>query len=294
MKANIECYFCCVRKIEGLLKQYNVSDSDSIEILKNVSNIIYSADNDISAPVLMNKIMNILEQKLGITDTYKDMKDKYNELLLKKENMFLSEILKSDDVFGSGLKCAITGNYIDFGAMDNVDENKLNDLLEKRENIELSEEEISNLKKDIESAKNLLYITDNAGEIVLDKIFIRVLKELYPNLNIKVMVRGVPTLNDATEHDADKIGLYNYVDVISNGTSIPGTQIELVSDEAREAILNADLCIAKGQGNFETLRGCGLNVYYLFLCKCNLFVKKFGVERFTAVLANEKRIVQYA
>ena len=294
MKANMECYFCCIKKIEGLLKQYNVSDDDSIEILKCVSNIIYSADNDISAPVLMNKIMNILEEKLGITDTYKDMKDKYNELLLTKEDMFLSEILNSEDVFRSGIKCAITGNYIDFGAMDDVNENKLNDLLEKRENIELSEEEILNLKNDIECAKNLLYITDNAGEIVLDKIFIRVLKELYPNLNIKVMVRGVPTLNDATKHDAKTIGLDKYVDVISNGTSIPGTQIELVSDEAKEALLNADLCIAKGQGNFETLRGSGINVYYLFLCKCDLFVKKFGVERFTAVLANERRIVQYA
>ena len=294
MRANLQCYYCCIRKIEGLLNQYNVSDTDSIEIIKDVFKIMSECDDNISAPVLMNKTMLVLENKLGVTDTYKDAKEKYNKLLIEREDEFFNIVMNSDNIFESAVKCAITGNYIDFGAMDTVYEGKLNELLEKREEIELSSDELSNLKDDIEKGKNLLYITDNAGEIVLDKVFIRVLKKLYPHLNIKVMVRGVPTLNDATIKDALEIGMNDFAQVISNGTSIPGTQIEVLSDEAKKAVYEADLCIAKGQGNFETLRGSGINVYYMFLCKCDLFVKKFGVERFTPVLANEKRIVQYA
>ena len=294
MRANLQCYYCCIRKIEGLLNQYNVSDTDSIEIIKDVFKIMSECDDNISAPVLMNKTMLVLENKLGVTDTYKDAKEKYNKLLIERADEFFNIVMNSDNIFESAVKCAITGYYIDFGAMDTVDEGKLNELLEKREEIELSSDELSNLKNDIEKGKNLLYITDNAGEIVLDKVFIRVLKNLYPHLNIKVMVRGVPTLNDATIKDALEIGMNDFAQVISNGTSIPGTQIEVLSDEAKKAVYEADLCIAKGQGNFETLRGSGINVYYMFLCKCDLFVKKFGVERFTPVLANEKRIVQYA
>ena len=101
-------------------------------------------------------------------------------------------------------------------------------------------------------------------------------------------------MNDATKEDAAFIGMPEIAEVLTNGIKIPGTPLDRISKEALDRIKRADLCIAKGQGNFETLRGCGENIYYLFLCKCTLFVKKFQVERFTPVLGNEKRIVQYA
>lgn len=293
MDADIQCYCCCINKIESLLKQWGVNKDDSIDIIKNIFGLISSAEKNISAPVLMSKAMYILQNKLGIIDMYKDAKIKYNNILMKKENIFFNDILNSEDMFLTGMKYAVIGNYIDFGAMDNVDEEKLDELILKKDTIQFSNNELENMRKELSNAKKLLYITDNAGEIVLDKIFIRILKRLYTQLDITVMVRGMPALNDATLDDAAYVGLKELTNLISNATAIPGTVIDELSSEAFHAIDEADLCIAKGQGNFETLRGCGINIYYLFLCKCNLFVEKFGVERFTPVLQNEKRIVQY-
>lgn len=110
---------------------------------------------------------------------------------------------------------------------------------------------------------------------------------MYPTLNIKVIVRGYPILNDATIDDMKTIGLDKLFDIISNGTNIPGTSLNQISPIALEAIDNADVIIAKGQGNFETLRGCNRNIFYLFLCKCQLFTEKFNVPQFTPIIKNE-------
>ena len=128
----------------------------------------------------------------------------------------------------------------------------------------------------------------------MDKVFIRVLKKLYPQLDITVIVRGFPTLNDATYEDAEDIAPTDMVNVMPNGTDVPGTPIDEIDPEVRHLIDEADLCIAKGQGNFETLHGSGRNIFYLFLCKCELFTRKFQTERFTPILNNELRIVQNA
>jgi len=96
--------------------------------------------------------------------------------------------------------------------------------------------------------------------------------------------------NDATILDAEEIGLVNIVNVIDNGTDIPGTQLNKINRKSREIIDNADLIIAKGQGNFETLFGCDKNIYYIFLCKCDLFVNRFNMEKFNGIFANEKDI----
>ena len=271
MKADIECHGCCVRKAEGLLEQYQVPDEKKEQVMEAVLETVKGAGAEESAPVMMARVMRILESEVGITDACDIPKQRYNELLLSKEDGICQEIRQEKDPFFAALQYAITGNYIDFGAMSDVNEEKLNELLADRHSVTL-----------------------DAGEIVLDKVFIRVIEEIFPELDITVLVRGVPTLNDATVEDAEFAGVDQLARILPNGTDIPGTPLEEISQEALEAIDEADLCIAKGQGNFETLRGCGRNIYYLFLCKCQLFVKKFQVERFTPVLSNETRIVQYA
>lgn len=246
-----------------------------------------------SAPVLMAEVISAAEAHLKVSDSYQYPKKKYNRILMRQEEEIRQEIAGEKDPFLAGLQYAVTGNYIDFGAMSEVKEEKLGELLSKRGEIRLSEEELEYLRADLANAKRLAYITDNAGEIVLDKIFLEVVKEFYPNLEVGVIVRGAPVLNDATYIDAKAVGLTEIASVIPNGTDVPGTPLDQVNETALTWIESADLCIAKGQGNFETLRGCGKNVFYLFLCKCELFVRKFRVGRFTPVLSNEMRIVQY-
>ena len=135
----------------------------------------------------------------------------------------------------------------------------------------------------------MVYLTDNCGEIVLDKILIRQIMKEYPKVRVTVIVRGKPALNDATMEDARETGLSDITAVIGNGSGITGTWLPEISEEAREMIDAADLILSKGQGNFETLQGCGKNIYYMFLCKCRLFVERFQKKQFEGVLANELR-----
>lgn len=296
MRADAECLDCCRKKAEGLLEQYRASESVCEAVMSETDRIL-EKNKENSAPVLMAEVLSCVEKYLNITDAYEIPKEKYNRILMEREDQIKAELAGQPDWFLAGVQCALTGNYIDFGAMSDVNEEKLNELLASRSGISVDASELEHLRSEIASAAEhggkLVYITDNAGEVVLDKIFIEELKQRYPDLEIVVIVRGVPVLNDATYVDAEKVGLTKLVKVLPNGTDVPGTPLDEVSEKVLAEIDSADLCIAKGQGNFETLRGCGRNVYYLFLCKCSLFVKKFGVERFAPVLSNEKRIVQY-
>ncbi len=293
MVADRECYDCCIRKAEGLLEQYQASETLRGRVMEEVEKKLKGTEEGLCAPLLMARLMSVLDMYIDTGDAYVEPKRKYNRFLLDREEEICRNIAGSKDPFLAGLKYAFTGNYIDCGAMSDVNEEKLTELLAGYESLSLDGEETLRLREELAAAKRLVYITDNAGEIVLDKIFIRTMKELWPSLAVTGIVRGFPTLNDATKEDARYVGLESLALVLSNGTDIPGTPLDEISREALEAIEQADLCIAKGQGNFESLRGCGKNVYYLFLCKCELFLRKFQVERFTPVLANEQRIVQY-
>ena len=99
---------------------------------------------------------------------------------------------------------------------------------------------------------------------------------------------GKPVLNDATMEDAVQVGLDKAAQVIGNGTDVAGTCLEELSEQALDVINTADVMIAKGQGNFETLQKCGKNIYYIFMCKCDMFAKRFNVPKYTGVLINDK------
>lgn len=185
----------------------------------------------------------------------------------------------------------MTGNYIDFGTPSNVNEEKFDELVENAKNIKLDETTYTNLKNDLYHARKLVVLTDNCGEIVFDKIMIKILKTFYPSLEVTAIVRGLPALNDATIDDARQIGLTDLVNVIGNGTDIAGTVFDQISKEAQKVLKDADVVISKGLGNFETLNGCGLNVYYLFMCKCKMFAEKFQKNLFEGILINDRSIV---
>ena len=111
--------------------------------------------------------------------------------------------------------------------------------------------------------------------------------EQYPDLHITVILRGGPALNDATMEDAEEIGLTEIVDCMGNGAAITGTDLSVVSKSAEKLLRKADVILSKGQGNFEGLYGEKLNPYFLFLCKCELFVRRFGLKKFSSVFARE-------
>lgn len=290
MEISPDCVLCTIKKIDNLYDQLSEISSDKLHFMKKIYHLAAEAEQNDTAPHLSAKMMRVLLKDMNLEDPYKKQKVAYNKLLLTKEFGIESFIRESKKPVIAALKYAMVGNLIDFGAMDDVPEEELEKLLASAINIELDNEILDEFFLQLESANKLVYIGDNAGEIVLDKIFVKILTEKFPNLKIAFIVRGKPIFNDATMEDAAQIGLNELVTVYANGSDIPGTQLDYISKDALSLIEDADLVLAKGQGNFETLVGCGKNIFYLFLCKCDLFTKRFNMNKFDGVFTHESRL----
>ena len=218
---------------------------------------------------------------------YTEIKRHFNALMLESEAEFESRVLASEDPLKSAVQYAMMGNFIDFSALDKVEESRLMELIDRAPDITVDEECLELLRERTENGRTLVLITDNCGEIVMDKILLRQLLRLNPDLSVTVIVRGGPVANDATFEDAEQVGLTQFGRCIGNGNDTDGSAMRIMSREAREAITRADVVIAKGQANYETLYGCACNVFYIFMCKCMLFMDRFKVPQFTGILTFE-------
>ncbi len=283
----------CITCILGKYINKVPADTDSLtklEYAKGIMKIITDAPFGTSAPEIVAEVTAYKNKMFGFSDDFKDLKTYFNGVMLGFEDEFEKAIAQSADSLEAAIKFAMLGNYIDFGAMDSVDESKLQTIPEDARKMAVDFKEYEQLKAELSTAKSLIYLTDNCGEVVMDKLLIKELKKSYPQLNIEVIVRGEPVLNDATLDDAVQVGLTELVTVSGNNTNIAGTCLEKVSEEISAKLSSADIIIAKGQGNFETLHHCGLNVYYLFLCKCGLFSERFNVPKCTGMFLNDLRM----
>ncbi len=282
-----ECMTCILRKyMEDFPK--DVEEKRKIEYLRTILSYVSNAPMSSSAPLIVRDITVLQKKMFGITNPYEEIKKYFNNVMLGYESRVRENIRKSSDPLKLAVQYAMIGNYIDFGAMREIDENELENMLDHASEISFDEAQFEKMRMDLTKCGRLTYMTDNCGEIVMDKILIETLKDIYPELVITVLVRGGAVLNDATMEDAVQIGLPEVVTVIPNGNAIAGTCIDELSDEAKRAVEEADILISKGQGNFETLRKCGLNVYYLFLCKCEMFARIFHVPKLTGIIVNDK------
>lgn len=279
------CIGCLIQAQEKTIRNEK-DERKKTEYMKALCRMIGEADDHISVPVLVAENTKLLKSYFGITRDYTKEKQEYNDLMLSYENKIWERILGASDSFMEALKYARVGNYIDFGAV-NVQQDQLHMLLEKVEADTVDLKEYEHLCDDLEKGKHLVYLTDNCGEIVLDKLFIKMIQKKYPQLKISVIVRGEDVLNDATYEDAQRVGLTDLAEVLPNGCDTAGTPLEYVSPKIRSLIEKADVIIAKGQGNFETMNQCGLNVYYMFLCKCKWFEMRFQLKQFDGVLIND-------
>jgi uncharacterized protein with ATP-grasp and redox domains len=220
-------------------------------------------------------------------DRFKKEKDLSNQFVIERMDEIRRRTEKTADPVYAGLQMAVLGNYIDFSALQGeVSFEKLDEMLEKALKMELDTEVYASLCRDLSAGRRLLYLTDNAGEIGFDRICAEQLQKAYPHLEITFCVRGGPALNDATRADAVAVGIP--FPVIDNGNTVPGTDISLLGEEAKAALDNADVILAKGQGNAETLLGCGYNIYYAFLVKCPRFIDRYQKPKLTPMLVKER------
>lgn len=290
MNLNPYCMCCAVNKQEEKIRKFPDMDKKT-EYMKKVMPILSSAEEQDCSPSLSVEIKKLYSEFWNCpAEDYTEIKKEFNQLMLNVEASVEEKIRTSADPLETALLYARIGNYIDFAALENVSQETMLKLLENENQEPLSQTEYANFQTDLSTAKTLVYLTDNCGEIVLDKLAVKILKEKYPQLNITVIVRGYPVVNDATMEDAEEIGLTDIVKVTGNGSNVGGTWFPGLSNEARTLLEQADVILAKGQGNFETMNDCGLNVYYLFLCKCDLFQRRFHAKALQGMFLNERRI----
>lgn len=288
MNISADCISCIINgQLKHILPLGN--EATRAEYLRRVLRIISETPEGYASPWISHRIEQEFESFWGQPmHDYTEEKRRYNRIMLEQEHLIEAIMAESTTPLETAIKLARAGNYIDFSAMIDVSEQGLNDILHRSVDEVLPAETVQQFQNDLSGAKSLVYLTDNCGEIVLDKILVKTIGRLYPQIDITVMTRGGVTLNDATVEDALSVGMDKLARVVGNGTAAPGTELREISPEALFLLQNADVIISKGMGNFETMSACGLNVYYIFLCKCSYFERRFNLPRLSGVFLREK------
>ena len=287
MQCSSACMHCLVHS------HYEKSKNKSDEKLKQtymrkIMELMSNSTDQDTAPYLSYCCDCLFENIFNEPIEFAGIKKDFNQFVLDREDELTLRIKGSSDPLKTALIFARIGNYIDFGAMDNVNKDDFLKLFESNKHSILPEDTYNKFIKDLNNADSFLLIADNCGEIVLDRFFLEELKLAYPKLKTTLMVKEKDVLNDATTEDALQAGFQNITEIINTGNGIAGCDPRLISSEALAALNNHSVILSKGQANFETLFGTGKNIYYSFLCKCDYFAGKFNVEPFSGMFMREK------
>ncbi len=280
------CIHCLIKKHLSAAPE-GATQEERISYMQKMLRLIADASPYEGAPVLVSEIEALQREMFGVSRDYSAEKTAFSALMLSLEEKIHAAIEAADDPLYAAVQYAMIGNYIDSGAQEKIDEATLSALLADSDRFVPQQAAYEAFRADVLGAKKLVYLTDNCGEIVMDKLLIRQMKKLSPALEITVITRGAPVLNDATLTDALSCGLDEHAALMHNGSAIAGTCLGAIAQEALAEIDGADVIIAKGQANFETLRRCGKNVYYIFLCKCELYANRFHVPRLQGMLLRD-------
>lgn len=291
LKNEAVCFDCILGKFLAQLKDRGPQTQEDFR--RRFTAMAGELNENTTSPALYYEGKKLLNDYIPDTEreVYGPLKRAFNRALLDMERELQARLDAAADPLALSLTLARAGNYLDVACVENISPDKLHELLNRASAETLEPHVYEAFKKDMDAASSLVYFTDNAGEAVLDKLCVRTLKRLYPSLDITVVVRGGFVQSDITLEDAAEIGLTGEVRVIDSGVALPGAQLRYVSDEVLKAAEAADVIIAKGQGNFEGLGGCGLNIYYLFLCKCRLFTERFSLPQFSGCFLRERELM---
>ncbi len=258
--------------------------SDDPVYLNEVRRIIDARAEDDTAPYLLYLFNRAYERRFGKTESYRALKRASNDYVLSMENEIREKIVRSGDPLASSMAYARIGNYIDFGAMNHVDPGVFLALLDGAALQAGDLPAYRAFTARCEAAEAFLLIADNCGEIVLDKLFLEQLRLAFPQLKCFVMVRGSEVLNDVTPEDAAYVGIDSLAEIVSTGSSVAGVIWEMLPAAAKAVIERADVILAKGQGNYESLSDQGRHIFYSLLCKCEVFTERFQVPPLTGIL----------
>lgn len=264
METHLQCFPCLVRQCVDLAERAHIDEESARRLLREVLNTLATADHGMPPPILTRVAFDLVVAASGNPDPLSAEKRWANDLALSLLPGLEERVAEAADPFDAAVRLSVAGNVVDLGAKRNVSREDVVRSLEEATEVPLRGLGTRDFARLVDEAERILFLTDNTGEIVLD----RLLLDRLPPGRTTVAVRGAPTINDATMEDAHHAGLAGRYPVIDNGSPYAGTHVPSCSSEFRRVLDEADLIIAKGQGNFETLNTEQRPIMFLFKVKC--------------------------
>lgn len=263
MNTSLDCIPCLLRQTLDAAKLVSADPAVHEQVMRDTLHWVKDMDLSQSPPVIAQRIHRRLREITGVDDPYLAAKTRQNCIAIELLPALRAEIQSSSSPLVAAARIAIAGNMIDMGISGNISETNMRQAMQQA----LAEPffgEQEQFCQAVASARSILYLADNAGEIAFDRLLI---ERISPE-RVTLAVRGAPVINDATRLDAQAVGLNEMVEIIDNGSDAPGTLLADCSPEFRRRFADADLILAKGQGNFESLSNQPGNLFFLFKVKC--------------------------
>lgn len=290
MEIKDKCIPCIVNQAIKVADMVGLDNKN--ELLRKVFTYLSSVDfTTSSTPELIGEIFALLKKETGNSDPYKETREHYNKMFLEQIPYLEKKINQAENPLLEAIKYAIIGNIIDFNPIHNLLLSDIKDCFLQLKGKQLEINDSNLLMQEIIDADTILYLGDNCGEICLDKILVKRIKELNPSCNVFFATRGEAVVNDSVEEDAYLVGIDKYATVISNGDSSLGTVLHRTTKRFQEIYHNANIVIAKGQANYECLSSENKNIYFLLMTKCGVIANDIGVPEMKMIcMKNGKNI----
>lgn len=286
VKVNYECASCMLRQSREAIEHATENHEKRMDVTLKVLNFMNeNFRKGTNSNKLGTDLHHMIMTETNNNDPYKKLREEGNEIAQRLIPM-VNELIEKDESLENYVKIAVAGNVIDFGALDeNTD---MESLLKRQITRKPAINETKSLDMALKKAKNILFLTDNGGEIVFDKLLIKKIKEDY-DVNITVALKENPILNDALIPDAEKLNIDKYAHIISTGASSVGVVKDYISKELKEYMDSVDLIISKGMGNYEGLTEMHIEtpVFFLLTTKCNVISREIGVPLGSPVIVKK-------
>jgi len=273
MKSSLDCLECILKQALRAARIAGNDQEKQRQVINAVVAEIPTLDLDQSPAVISLAAYRLVHEIFGITDAYKSMKEEQNEMALQLEPELEELVRTSDHPLKTAVRLAAAGNIIDLGIL-HAHEIDPHEAIRQAMAAPLAVEHMDLFLRDLSTCRDFLYLLDNAGEIVFDKVLIR---ELSKHTRVTAVVKAGPIINDACMEDAERVGLTSLCEVIDNGGAFVGSPLSLVPGHFIDRMAKADIILGKGQGNYETVDDFDGNVYLLLKMKCEVVAKHCGI-----------------
>lgn len=274
MNLTPECVTCIFSQALRVCEKLQVDKVTTKAVLDRVGCMVPTWRFDETPPQVAARVYPAIAELLETDDIYRDFKREATEHAKAFIPYVEAMINQSDDQFHAALKAAVAGNVIDLAATKQFD---LKEEVAKVFETPFAIDDSSALRQLLETAKKVLIIGDNAGEHLFDKVLMKQLVRLFPEIELGYVVRGEPIINDITVLEAKEAGIDEVATIIDSGVNTPGLDLSRASDTMKRAYERADVIIAKGMGNYESLNDRSTRpTFFLLKVKCNVVANSLG------------------